>query len=85
MVLEEFCKMVCSIWDYLFQSWIRVCVGNCYIIYVQTVQFCDDIIQNDKSDIRIFSGDYECVAENDKGVGVSDPVKIQVLCKLKSY
>ena len=31
--------------------------------------------------LRIFLGAYECVAENDKGVGVSEPVKIQVLCK----
>ena len=26
-------------------------------------------------------GDYECVAENDKGFGVSSPVHIRVLCK----
>ena len=52
-----------------------------YHVYVQAVHFCDDRIQNVKSDFRIFLGAYECVAENDKGVGVSEPVKIQVLCK----
>ena len=43
----------------------------------------NDSYGDDRIKMTILSilGAYECVAENDKGVGISEPVKIQVLCK----
>ena len=36
----------------------------------------------DDDNTMLVSGAYECVAENDIGVGTSEPLEVRVLCKL---
>ena len=36
----------------------------------------------DDDNTMLVSGAYECVAENDNGVGTSEPLEVRVLCKL---
>ena len=38
----------------------------------------------DDDNTMLVSGAYECVAENDNGVGTSEPLEVRVLCKLLS-
>ena len=38
----------------------------------------------DDDNTMLVSGAYECVAENDIGVGTSEPLEVRVLCKLLS-
>ena len=44
-------------------------------LYIFVGSFC-------RISFMLLSGEYQCVAENDNGAGESNPLEIQVLCKL---